>query len=257
MFYSRLAQAMDRGDLCFYYQGKFGTADARLAGLEALLRWRDPLHGMIFPQDIIGRAEQSAAIIELGKWGIDSACRQLARWRREGLPLVPVAVNISVWQLSDGDLYDTVQHCLSRYSLPPALLEIELTESGEIVDMAQACATLQRLRVLGVRIALDDYGTGYAGLMHLKMLPLDTLKMDRCFIDGVDGNGRDALIVASSVALACALGLEVVAEGVETAAQLAGAHRLGCHQAQGYYLHRPAPAADIAPLLGSAGTPAA
>ncbi|OYO29116.1 bifunctional diguanylate cyclase/phosphodiesterase [Janthinobacterium sp. PC23-8] len=247
-----LACALHNDEFCFHYQGKFDTSHLRLVGLEALLRWRQPGRGLGFPQQFIALCEQSGTIVELGNWGIATACRQLAQWRAAGLPLVPVAVNLSVRQLSDPQLFYTVQACLRQHDLPATLLELEVTESGQIVDMVQACAVLSRLRTLGVRIALDDYGTGYAGLHHLKMLPVHTVKIDRCFITDIGSDSRDAIIVASTIALARSLELQVLAEGVEDGVQLAMLRSLGCQQVQGYYLHRPAPAASVRVLLDNA-----
>ena len=247
-----LSRALRNGEFCFHYQGKFDTPQLRLVGLEALLRWQQPGGALAFPQQFIGLAEQSGAIVDLGNWGIATACRQLAQWRAAGLPLVPVAVNISVQQLGDPQLLDTVRQSLRRHGLPAALLELEVTESGQIGDIAQACTVLGELRALGLRIALDDYGTGYAGLHHLRTLPVHTVKIDRCFITDIAADGKDALIVASTIALARSLDLTVVAEGVEDGAQLAMLRRLGCRQVQGFYLHRPAPADAIPALLDRA-----
>ena len=254
----RLDRAIANGEFCFHYQGKFDTAQLRLVGLEALLRWDHPRHGLIYPNAFIGLAEQTDAIVALGNWGIDAACRQLAQWRAAGLPLVPVAVNVSARQLCQPHLPDFVLRCLQRHAIPPGLLELEVTESCCIDDMAQATQGLRRLRALGLSISLDDYGTGHSGLSHVRMLPIDTIKIDRSFIHelGNGGSGgRDAVIVASTLALARGLGLQALAEGVENGGQMAQLRRLGCPQVQGFYLHRPAPAAEVAALL-AAGAPA-
>ena len=252
---ARLDSAIDNGEFCFHYQGKFDTAQLRLVGLEALLRWDHPHHGLIYPNAFIGLAEQTDAIVALGNWGIDAACRQLAQWRAAGLPLVPVAVNVSARQLCQAHLPDFVLRCLQRHAIPPGLLELEVTESCCIDDMAQATLGLRRLRALGLAISLDDYGTGHAGLSHVRMLPIHTIKIDRSFIADLGSSGSDAVIVASTIAMARGLGLQVLAEGVEDGEQLAQLRRLGCPQVQGFYLHRPAPAADVAALL-AAGAPA-
>ncbi|MGK5055944.1 putative bifunctional diguanylate cyclase/phosphodiesterase [Janthinobacterium sp. LB2P49] len=255
---ARLDSAIGDGEFCFHYQGKFDTAQLRLVGLEALLRWDHPRHGLVYPNEFIGLAEQTDAIVALGNWGIDAACRQLAQWRAAGLPLVPVAVNVSARQLCQPHLPDFVQHCLQRHAIAPGLLELEVTESCCIDDMAQATQGLRRLRALGLVISLDDYGTGHAGLSHVRMLPIHTIKIDRSFIRDVGSGGSagsDTVIVASTIALARGLGLQVLAEGVENGEQLAQLRRLGCPQVQGFYLHRPAPAAEVAALL-SAGAPA-
>ena len=252
---ARLDSAIVDGEFCFHYQGKFDTAQLRLVGLEALLRWDHPRHGLIYPNAFIGLAEQTDAIVALGNWGIDAACRQLAQWRAAGLPLVPVAVNVSARQLCQAHLPDFVQRCLQRHAIPACLLELEVTESCCIDDMAQATQGLRRLRALGLAISLDDYGTGHAGLSHVRMLPIHTIKIDRSFIADLGSSGSDAVIVASTIAMARGLGLQVLAEGVENGEQLAQLRRLGCPQVQGFYLHRPAPVAEVAALL-AAGAPA-
>ena len=252
---ARLDSAIVDGEFCFHYQGKFDTAQLRLVGLEALLRWDHPRHGLIYPNAFIGLAEQTDAIVALGNWGIDAACRQLAQWRAAGLPLVPVAVNVSARQLCQPHLPDFVLRCLQRHAIPPGLLELEVTESCCIDDMAQATQGLRRLRALGLAISLDDYGTGHAGLSHVRMLPIHTIKIDRSFIADLGSSGSDAVIVASTIAMARGLGLQVLAEGVEDGEQLAQLRRLGCPQVQGFYLHRPAPVAEVAALL-AAGAPA-
>ena len=249
---ARLDRAIVDGEFCFHYQGKFDTARLRLVGLEALLRWHHPRHGLVYPNEFIGLAERTDAIVALGNWGIDAACRQLAQWRAAGLPLVPVAVNVSARQLCQPGLPDFVLGCLRRHAIAPGLLELEVTESCCIDDMAQATQGLRQLRALGLAISLDDYGTGHAGLSHVRMLPIHTIKIDRSFLRDVGGGaGSDTVIVASTIALARGLGLQALAEGVENGAQLAQLRRLGCPQVQGYYLHRPAPAAEVAALLSA------
>lgn len=251
----RFELAMRDDEFCLHYQGKFDTARRHIVGLEALLRWDHPQHGLIFPNEFIGLAEETQAIIALGNWSIAAACRQLAQWRMAGLALVPVAINISARQLRDPQLLATVTRCLDRYGLAPGLLELEVTESCFIDDISQAKDVLVRLRALGVAISLDDYGTGYSGLSHIKMLPIHTLKIDRSFIRDIAIDRNDAMIVASTIALARGLGLQVVAEGVESGEQLERLRRLGCQQVQGFYLHRPAPAASIGALLAGAAAP--
>ena len=248
----RFEMAMRENEFCLHYQGKFDTARGHIVGLEALLRWDHPHHGLIFPNEFIGLAEETAAILALGNWSIAAACRQLAQWRQDGLPLVPVAINISARQLRDPQLLATVTRCLAAHALAPALLELEVTESCFIDDISQAREVLERLRALGLVISLDDYGTGYSGLSHIRLLPIHTLKIDRSFIRDIAIDRNDAMIVASTIGLAHGLGLRVVAEGVESGEQLACLQQLGCQQVQGFYLHRPAPAAAIAALLAAA-----
>ena len=248
----RFGLAMRDDEFCLHYQGKFDTARRHIVGLEALLRWDHPQHGLIFPNEFIGLAEETQAILALGNWSIAAACRQLAQWRQAGLDLVPVAINISARQLRDPQLLATVTRCLDTHGLAPGLLELEVTESCFIDDISQAKDVLVRLRALGLTISLDDYGTGYSGLSHIKMLPIHTLKIDRSFIRDIAIDRNDAMIVASTIALARGLGLQVVAEGVESGEQLERLRRLGCQQVQGFYLHRPAPAAAVAALLAHA-----
>ncbi|MEG1053226.1 MAG: EAL domain-containing protein [Janthinobacterium sp.] len=212
----RFEMAMRENEFCLHYQGKFDTARGHIVGLEALLRWDHPHHGLIFPNEFIGLAEETAAILALGNWSIAAACRQLAQWRQDGLPLVPVAINISARQLRDPQLLATVTRCLAAHALAPALLELEVTESCFIDDISQAREVLERLRALGLVISLDDYGTGYSGLSHIRLLPIHTLKIDRSFIRDIAIDRNDAMIVASTIGLAHGLGLRVVAEGVES-----------------------------------------
>ncbi len=204
---------------------------------------------MLFPNDFIALAEQSDLIVALGNWAIEAACRQLARWREQGVPLFPVAINVSARQLRDKLLLDSVLCALEKYAIPPDLLELEVTESCFIDDLAQAKEVLVQLRKAGLTISLDDYGTGYSGLSHIKMLPIHALKIDRSFIRDILIDTSDAMIVASTISLARGLGLTVIAEGVENADQLMHLRRLGCQQVQGFYLQRPAAADTLPPLL--------
>jgi EAL domain-containing protein (putative c-di-GMP-specific phosphodiesterase class I) len=187
--------------------------------------------------------------VPLGHWVIDAACRQIATWREQGLPLVPVAINVSARQLKDEALLTTVTDALAKYQIPADLLEIEVTESCFIEDFETANHVLERLREIGICIALDDYGTGFSGLNNLKKLPIYAIKIDRSFIRDIRNDNSDAMIVASTISLAHNLGLLVVAEGVESKEQLVHLKTAGCDQVQGFYLQRPVAPKEIEPLL--------
>ena len=246
---ARFKPALHDQEFCLHFQPKFTLETLELVGLEALVRWDHPDHGLIFPGDFIPLAEEQDFIIRLGRWIIDAICRQLAAWRREGLPLAPVAINVSARQLRDEKLTEDFIATLAEHGIEPALIEIEITESSLIEDTLVAQRNLDSLAAAGIRLALDDFGTGFSGLTRLKELPINTVKIDRSFIRDIRNDTNDAVIVASTISLAHNLGLTVVAEGVETRDQLVHLKAAGCDQVQGFYLQRPVPAAQIVPLL--------
>ncbi len=246
---ARFRQALKSDEFCLYYQPKVEMQNFDIVGMEALIRWNHPEHGLIFPGDFIALAEEHDLIIPLGHWIIKAVCRQLAEWRKRNIPLLPVAINVSVKQLQDELLLETILESLKKYRLPSYLLEIEVTESCFIDDIDSAKEVLEKLRTEGLRIALDDYGTGYAGLSHIKTLPVYALKIDRSFIRDIRNDNSDAMIVASTVSLARNLGLKVIAEGVESKEQLMHLKVIGCDQVQGFYLQRPVSAEQIEPVL--------
>ena len=245
----RFKQSLRTDEFCLHYQPKFDLQTLDVIGLEALIRWQHPDHGLIYPNDFIPLAEEYDLIIPLGNWLIEAVCRQLAQWRAAGIPLYPVAINVSVKQLRDKLLLTTILDTLKKYDIAPDLLEIEVTESCFIDNVQDAKDALDQLRAVGLNIALDDYGTGYASLSHIKTLPLYALKIDRSFIRDLDSDHSDALIVASTAALARNLGLKVIAEGVESKAQLMHLKAIGCDQVQGYYLQRPVAAEQLEQIL--------
>jgi len=245
----RFRQALKENEFCLHYQPKVALQDYRVVGVEALIRWQHPEHGLIYPGEFIGLAETHDLVQPLGHWIIEAVCRQLAQWRDDGLPLVPVAINVSAKQLNDQSLIATVRESLQRHQLSAQWLEIEVTESCFITDLEQARQTLEKLRDEGLRIYLDDYGTGYSSLSHIKALPVYALKIDRSFVRDIRNDNSDGMIVASTVTLARNLGLKVVAEGVETREQLMHLKLMGCDEVQGFYLQRPVAAAQLAPLL--------
>ncbi len=241
---SALRLGLARGELLLHYQPKVDARSGQVLGLEALVRWQRPGHGLVPPGDFIPLAEERGLIVPLGRWVLQEACRQLAAWRDAGVPVVPVAVNLSARQFNGGTLLDDVRQALARHGLAPALLELELTESTLMTDPGRATETLGRLHELGVGLAIDDFGTGYSSLAYLKRFPAQRVKIDRSFVRSLAQDPSDRAITAAVVALAHGLGLGVVAEGVENPAQLDVLRRLGCDELQGFLFGRPVPAAE-------------
>ncbi|WP_370662091.1 putative bifunctional diguanylate cyclase/phosphodiesterase [Massilia oculi] len=246
---ARFRTAIQDDEFCLHFQPKLTLDSLQIVGLEALIRWQHPDHGLIFPGDFIPLAEEQDFIAPLGRWIVDAVCRQLAQWRADGVPLVPVAINVSARQLRDERLLEDFLGALALHGIAPGLIEIELTESSLIEDAELAQRNLEALAGAGIRMALDDFGTGFSGLSRLKQFPIHTVKIDRSFIRDIRNDTNDAVIVASTISLAHNLGLTVVAEGVETRDQLVHLKAAGCDQVQGFYLQRPCAAAQIAPLL--------
>ena len=236
----RMALASERFRL--HYQPQVALADGATVGLEALLRWRDPERGDVPPGEFIPVAEDSGFIVALGDWVLERAVRQAAQWRRDGLA-VPVAVNVSALQFQHDGFVDRVAQVLRDHALPAPLLELELTESILLHDAREALERLRALARLGVQLAIDDFGKGFSSLGYLKQFPIQRLKVDRGFVAGLPDDEGDAGIVRAVVQIAQALGLAVIAEGVETAAQRDFLQRIGCHEIQGWLV---APALDVA-----------
>jgi diguanylate cyclase (GGDEF)-like protein len=252
-----LDQAMRRGlagdEFRLHYQPQVRLADDQVVGVEALLRWHDRRLGPVSPAAFIPVAEDSGFILTLGDWVLQEAVRQAADWLRRGLRM-PVAVNVAALQFAQPGFAERVAQVLQQHALPPALLELELTESGLVGETGEALHRLQALADLGVRLAIDDFGTGYSNLAYLKRLPIQKLKIDRGFVRGLPADGSDAGIVGAVLQMARALHLRVVAEGVETVAQRDFLARAGCDHYQGF-LHAPAlPAEQIEQRLLPAAT---
>jgi diguanylate cyclase (GGDEF)-like protein len=251
-----LRGATERGELRLDYQPILDATDGGLVAVEALLRWQHPLRGLCAPDQFIGLAEETGMIVEIGRWALEEACRQAARWSdmRPAEPPLQVSVNLSPRQIGI-PLLDTVSDALSEMSAPPESLCLEITEGVLISDAEASVSVLHALKTLGVNIALDDFGTGYSSLAYLQRFPIDVLKVDRSFIHDL-GREQDRAIVRAMIGLAHSLGIPVVAEGVETAEQLDYLQLLGCDQVQGYLLGRPRPARRIDERLASpAGYP--
>ena len=211
-------------------------------GVEALLRWSHPELGRIPPGEFVPLLEQSRQIVPVGRWVLEEATLQCREWQDRGPPGLSLSVNVSARQLQDSCFFDDVQDALDGSGLDPAHLVLEVTESVLVVDILQIGTMMQRVRDLGVHLALDDFGTGYSSLLYLQGLPIDRLKIDRSFVAVLDDEGHDGTIIRTVVDLAHSLGITVVAEGVETAAELRAVGSMGCDEAQGFLLGRPTPA---------------
>jgi PAS domain S-box-containing protein/diguanylate cyclase (GGDEF)-like protein len=246
---SALRRALERGELLLHYQPQVGLASGRIVGAEALLRWRHPQRGLMTPGAFIGMAEETGLVLPIGDWVLTAACAQLREWRDAGLPVVPVSVNLSAHQFDD-QIVATVARVLAEFGIEPQLLELELTESASMADADKSCALLAQLKGMGIRLAIDDFGTGYSNLNYLKRFPVDKLKLDQSFVADILDGGEGLAIARAVIAMAHGLRLTVVAEGVESAGQLALLAEQGCDAMQGYYFSKPVPAAEFGRMLG-------
>ena len=240
-----LRQALARRELFLDYQPQYDAGDGRMLGVEALLRWRHPQQGLISPASFIPIAEETGLIVSIGEWVLDEACRQNAAWLAAGCGPLVVAVNLSALQITQAGLSATVSAALRRHALPPALLELEITESVLMRDTDRALEVLSDLRRIGIKVSIDDFGTGYSSLNYLKRLPLDKLKIDRSFIRDLPRDANDVAITQAIIAISSKLGLAVIAEGVETREQFEFLRNNGCNQIQGFYFSRPRPPQEI------------
>ena len=246
-----LRAALRNGQLQLHYQPKFAASDNRLVGAEALLRWNHPVQGLLMPDQFITLAEKTGAIVPIGKWVLGEACRQLAAWHAMGNTGWSMAVNLSALQFCDTGMIESVETALREHGVPAVCLTLEITESTAMRDVEETLDIMTRLDAMGVRIAIDDFGTGYSSLLHLKRIPASELKIDRGFVRDLAEDSEDAAIVSAIVALGRTLNLQVVAEGVETAAQQSFLASLGCDALQGYLLGKPVPAAQFMSLAAA------
>jgi diguanylate cyclase (GGDEF)-like protein len=240
-----LRRALDQGEFLLYYQPKLVSPDGPVTGVEALLRWQKPGVGLVPPDEFLGVAERTGLIIPIGNWVIDEACRQMRVWIDEGGAAWSVAVNLSTVQLMHVGMVDVVRAALERHALPAKHLVLEITESTAMRDAEASLAILNQVAELGVGISIDDFGTGYSSLLYLKQLPADELKIDRGFVTELAQGNDDEAIVSAIIALGKTLGLNIVAEGVETPEQQELLTRLGCNALQGFLLGSPVPASQL------------
>ena len=247
-----LRDALCDGQFELHYQPQLALASGRVAGMEALIRWRHPQLGMLGPDRFIALAEDTGLIVPIGAWTLRSACLQAAEWQRAGHGPLRVAVNLSSRQFREPELAQLVRSTLDETGLPPSCLELELTESLVMDDVELAIATMRELKAMGVQLAIDDFGTGYSSLAYLKRFPIDVLKIDQSFVRDIETDAGSAAMVAAIVSLSHDLGMRVIAEGVETAPQRDFLRERGCDEIQGYLFSRPLPAAGFERLLREA-----
>lgn len=247
----QLREAVKNGDFLLHYQPVLDLASDRVVGAEALVRWSHAQKGLIEPKYFIPLAEESTLILPICSWVFRTACRQGALWQNESDPGMGISVNVSAMQFRKGDLLETVRRGLDESGLKPETLTLEITEGVAIHDEVNATRILRAARDLGIRVALDDFGTGYSSLAYLRRLPITHIKIDQSFLKGSLEDPRDREIVGSMIRLAHSLGLQVVAEGVETNEQKAQLKGLGCDECQGYLVSHPLPAAEFSTFLGS------
>jgi len=239
-----LRNALERGEFCLHYQPQWSIESGKVETVEALIRWNHPTRGLVYPGDFIPFAETHGLIDDIGDWVMMEAIRTAACWNATGRPL-RMSINVSPKQLYRIELIPMLRACLTRFGLPPHLLEIEITEAAIMHNEAFSLERINGLRRDGVSVALDDFGTGYSNLAQLMSLPMDRLKLDRSLVEHITGDRRQQVVAASIIGMACELGFEVVAEGVEGRAQFELLRLAGCHTIQGYYLARPMPEADL------------
>jgi EAL domain-containing protein (putative c-di-GMP-specific phosphodiesterase class I) len=245
-----LHRAIERSELRVFFQPIVSLREARCVGAEALVRWQHPERGLLPPSEFVPVAEETGLIVVVGEWVLEQAAREAAKWQVEHNQSFLVSVNLSARQLAQPQLAEMVAGVIARTGVQPENLCLEITESVLMDDADQAMNMIQKLRALGVKLHIDDFGTGYSSLGYLKRFPVDGVKIDRSFVDGLGADPGDGAIVSAVIGLAHALQLDVVAEGVETEAQLTELIRLGCDEAQGYFFAPPQPIADLRQLIG-------
>jgi diguanylate cyclase (GGDEF)-like protein len=240
-----LRQGLSEKQFLLYYQPQIDMANGDVIGAEALIRWQHPQRGLLSPAHFIPVAEERSLIVAIGEWVLHEACRQIREWQQAGMAHIPIAINLSAKHFNQKSLLNDVVQALSDCEIPAGRLELELTETSVMQDADATIATMERLKGIGVLLALDDFGTGYSSLSQLKGLPLDSLKLDQSFVRGLPDDRNDLAICSAVIAMGHALGLNVIAEGVETPEQLAVLRELGCDQAQGYLFAKPMPADQL------------
>lgn len=244
-----MLEALEADQFVLYYQPRVDARSGELLSMEALVRWRHPSLGMVAPGEFIPLAEATGLIVRIGETVIDKACAQLAAWREAGVALVPVSINVSPKQFLRGGVQRQLSAALLRHRVPASLIEVEITESAMMGDQDDILAELAALRTLGVKLHVDDFGTGYSSLSQLQRLKMDVLKVDRAFTTELANSKEGKVFFQAIVSMAHALGMSVVAEGVETEEQLAILRHLDCNEVQGYYIARPVPAPEMAEMM--------
>ena len=247
-----LRRALEREEFVLHYQPKVSLATGHLTGVEALLRWRHPERGLVPPGDFIPLLEETGLIVQTGEWVLRTVCAQLKAWERDGIRPVTVAINLSPRQFLAPELAQTIKQILVQNQVKAELLEVEITESSVMMNAEEAIRTVEYLESMGVQTAIDDFGTGYSSLSYLKRFRLRALKIDRSFVRDITTDPDDATITQAVISMAHSLGLKVVAEGVETEAQLAFLMRYGCDEVQGFLFSRPVPGDDCGKLIAQA-----
>jgi EAL domain-containing protein (putative c-di-GMP-specific phosphodiesterase class I) len=248
---SSLRTALEHDEFVLYYQPKWDIRSSRITGVEALLRWQHPERGLINPSSFLSTLEDSGLILPVGRWIVRTACRQAQTWQTQGLPPMQIAINLSGQQIVDSGLLQLVADSLAESGLDSHYLELELTEGFVMQQPEEVVELLNSLRALGVSIAIDDFGTGHSSLSYLKQLPIQKLKIDRSFVRDIPADSDDMAITSAIIALGHRLQMSIVAEGVETAEQLAFLMDEGCEEAQGHLFSAPLPEHEVRPLLES------
>jgi diguanylate cyclase (GGDEF)-like protein len=251
---SALRRAIEQQQFALHYQPQIEIATGRVIGVEALIRWECPRQGLIPPARFIAVAEETGMILPIGEWVLESACRQARAWLDAGLEPMTVSVNLSALQLRQADFFTRVSNILDRTGLHPGQLDLEITESMLVSKTESLQALLHQLKDLGVMLSLDDFGTGYSNLGYLQSFPLTRIKIDRSFIKGIPGHLDNVAIATAIVNLGHGLGLQVLAEGVETAGEAQFLADIGCEYAQGYWYGKPMPATEFETWLAQTGS---
>jgi EAL domain-containing protein (putative c-di-GMP-specific phosphodiesterase class I) len=244
-----LRHALQRDELILHYQPKVSLKTGEITGVEALIRWRHPDRGLIGPPQFVSIAEDCGLIIPIGRWVLHEACRQVRAWQDAGLRSIGLAVNVSSVEFRSDDFLKSVRAILHETGLEPRSLELELTERVLMQHVGFTTPVLHKLRAMGVQLAIDDFGTGYSSLSYLRQLPIDTLKVDQSFVHEISNLAHDATIISAVISLGRSLKQRVIAEGVETAEQVAFLQAHGCDEGQGYYFSRPISGPQLAKLL--------
>ena len=244
-----LRYALDRNELCLHYQPKLDVATGRIAGVEALVRWNHPELGMLAPMRFIPVAEETGLIVPIGRWVLRTACAQNMEWQRQGLPPLSMVINVSPRQFSDESLLSDIDQALADSGMDAKQLQIEITESMVMLNVERAIGVLDEIQSRGVRLAIDDFGTGYSSMSMMKRFPIDTIKIDRSFVRDLPRNSEDKAIAEAIIGMGKALGLTIVAEGVETAEQDDFLRKNYCDEIQGFLFSKPVTADKIAELV--------